>query len=107
MDNDKFKRIVASIGLSSFVDYYEEYKEMYLKADELTAEEKNTFAKRLLDENKEADSLQAQITRINSAIKIFEEGLNIEVLDKAIRSKHYKVTEKIKQKAKRLKEIES
>ncbi|MBK1809494.1 hypothetical protein JHL18_02390 [Clostridium sp. YIM B02505] len=106
MDNDKFKRIVASVGLSSFVDYYEEYKEVYLKGDKLIAEEKHTFAKRLLNENEEADSLQAQITRINSAIKIFEEGLNIDVLNKAIKSKNHKVTEKIKQKAKRLKEME-
>lgn len=106
MDNDKFKRIIATIGLKNFVYYYEDYKGMYLSGDELTNEDKKIFAKRILEENEEADSFQAQITRINKALKIFEEGFNIEALDKAIKSKHNKITAEVKQKAKILKQKE-
>ncbi len=59
MDNEEFKRLVASIGLASFVNYYGEYKKMYSKGDKLSNEERRIFAQSLLDENKEVDSLQA------------------------------------------------
>lgn len=70
-------RALNSIGKKCFVDYYYQFKDCDNKQD---------LAQKLLNDNSNASSLSAQITRINYAQWIFENSLEKEALDIIIHS---------------------
>lgn len=94
------KELVKTVGMGIFVEYYTEFKEVFLHEDDLG--KKHKLADKLLSENPNADSYDGQITRINAAIRLFKNGLHIEALEKVIESNHFKITSKMKEKAKNI-----
>lgn len=64
-------RALNSIGKKCFVDYFNDFKR---------CTDKSKLAQKLLADNPRAYSLNAQITRINYAKWIFENGLEYEAL---------------------------
>lgn len=102
MSKEFLDRKLDSVGKESFANFYWDYKNLYLKSEvnECTKKDKDKLAEKLLNENPKADSLRAQITRVNSALKIFENKLHIRALENVIDSKSAKVTIETKNKAK-------
>lgn len=100
-------RLLNTVGKKSFVDFYQEYQELYLKKDKLLMDLKLSLAKKLLDNNPDAEEESGQITRINAAIRIFKFGWEKEALNIIVNSKHFRITKEIKQKASELLEKES
>lgn len=96
------KRLLASVGMTNFIHYYKNYQDLYEKRDKLTQEDKNKLAEKLLKENPGAYSLQAQLKRINKAIKIFELGLQVQALESVVESHNFKITAEIKRQAQNL-----
>lgn len=96
------KRNLYSIGMNSFVTYFEDYERLCNMHEDLLKTEKHKLAKRLLEENPKANSFNAQIKRINSAIAIFENKLQYDALESVLASRQYMVTEQIKQKVRML-----
>ncbi len=82
-------RALGSIGKKCFVDNYYDFK---------NCADKNELAKKLLDNNCNAVSLSAQLTRINYALWIFENNLEKEALEIIINSN--RLDDKTKNKAK-------
>ncbi|SHF19205.1 hypothetical protein [Caloramator proteoclasticus] len=78
INNVKYKveRMLNSIGKSIFIKYYYDFKDCYM--GKITNE---SFANKLLNENKNAKSIDGQIIRINNAKKIFSENLQILALE--------------------------
>ena len=70
-------RALNSVGKQCFVKYYDRFK---------TCTDKQALAEALLRDNPRASSLSAQLTRINAAQWIFENGLEFEALDLILRS---------------------
>nr|WP_263323557.1 hypothetical protein [Neobacillus sp. Marseille-Q6967] len=99
---DEMKRLLASIGKKSFVDFYENYQRLYLKGRNLTKEDKELFAKKLLESNPNASELRGQITRINAALRIFKHDWQKEALNEVITSTHKIITNDIKNRAREL-----
>ncbi|AWX59056.1 hypothetical protein AB432_030180 [Brevibacillus brevis] len=94
-----FERVKASVGLSNFVEYYEDYRKYF---DQPSASNKEQLAQKLLVSNLQASSIGAQITRINSTTIIFSNKWEKEILMAAINSSHPSVKEAIKSKAREL-----
>lgn len=92
MDSDLLEKRLRSIGKKIFVQYFREFGNLNYDRKEL--------AKKLVNENPKASSIDAQITRISNARKIFELGMEREALENIINSD--KVERNIVEKAKEL-----
>lgn len=99
---EQMKRLLASIGKKSFVDFYEDYEHLYKKGKDLTKEDKNKLARKLLVSNPDATELGGQMTRINAALRIFKNEWQREALEEVINSTHKIITNDIKLRAKEL-----
>jgi hypothetical protein len=99
---EQMKRLLASIGKKSFVEFYEEYQVLHRKGKNLTIEDKHSLARKLLDSNPEATELGGQMTRINAALRIFRNEWDREALKEVINSTHKFITNDIKHRAKEL-----
>jgi hypothetical protein len=75
----ELNRLLGSIGKKIFIDYYYEFKKPNL--------DKKALSERLLRENQKAESIVGQVTRVNCAIRIFEDNLQIEALQNVINSR--------------------
>lgn len=91
----KLDRLLASIGKASFVENYYEFKKIYTKGMHLL-DDKKKLAEKLLQNNPEAESLNGQVTRINCAIRIFNEKQHINALENIVESR---VSQSTKRKA--------
>lgn len=94
-----FDRARASVGLSNFVEFYEDYRQYY---EQPSVSNKKQLAQKLLDSNSKATSIDAQGTRINYTSIIFSNNWEREMLKAAIESSHPSVTNAIKTKAREL-----
>lgn len=94
-----FDRARASVGLSNFVLYYEDYRKYF---DQPTVSNKEQLAQKLLISNPKASSIDAQVTRINYTTIIFSNKWEEEMLKAAINSSHPSLTAAIKTKAREL-----
>jgi hypothetical protein len=94
-----FDRAKASIGLSNFVEFYEDYRNFY---ENQSASSKESLANKLLNSNPKASSLSAQITRINYSCIVFSNKWEHEMLKAAIESTHPSITPAIRVKARKL-----
>lgn len=65
------ERALNSIGKKCFIDYYEDFR---------NCTDKNALAQKLLENNKNATSPSAQMTRINYAQWIFDNNKEKEAL---------------------------
>lgn len=97
-----YKRLLNSVGKTSFIENYEGYKNLFLKGESLTPEAKKVFANELYDKNRESTSIQAQLTRVNSAINIFKNGWEKEALNDVVLSTSKSVSSEVKEKAEEL-----
>jgi hypothetical protein len=94
-----FDRARASVGLSNFVEFYEEYRRYY---EMPSASNKMKLAQKLLDSNPNASSIGAQSTRINYTNIIFSNQWEANMIKAAVDSNHPSVTNAIKSKAREL-----
>jgi hypothetical protein len=94
-----YKRLLKSVGKTSFVQNYEGYKKLFLKGESLTQEAKRTFANELYDKDRESTSIHTQLTRVNSAINIFRNGWEKEALHDIVISTSKSVSINVKEKA--------
>lgn len=94
-----FDRARASVGLSNFVEFYEDYRQCYERP---SGANKKQLAQKLLDLNPRATSIDAQGTRINYTNIIFSNKWEKEMLKAAIESNHPSVTMGVKTKAREL-----
>lgn len=96
---EQMKRLLTSIGKKSFVEFYEDYQQLYKKGKNLTKEDKNKLARKLLESNPDATELGGQLTRINAALRIFKNEWQREALEEVINSTHKMITDNVKLKA--------
>lgn len=89
------ERALNSVGKSIFIKYYDDFKSQN--------KDKKTLAQKLLNDNNKEKSENAQMTRIYYAYKIFENNMQKQALEIIISSK---VSEEIKEKAKKILENE-
>jgi hypothetical protein len=94
-----YKRLLNSVGKTSFIENYEGYKNLFLLGDNLNSEHKKSFANELYDKNRESTSIQTQLTRVNCAINIFKYGLEKEVLNDIVLSTSKSVSKEVIEKA--------
>jgi hypothetical protein len=94
-----YKRLLNSVGKTNFVDNFEGYKDLFLKGEGLTPEEKRIFANDLYDKDRESISIQTQITRVNCAINIFRNGWEKEALKDVVLSTSKSVSSDVIEKA--------
>lgn len=94
-----FDRAKASVGLSNFVEFYEDYRQYF---EQPSIPNKRSLGQKLLDSNPQASSIDAQVTRINYTNIIFLNKWEAEMLKSAIDSKHPSVSNEIKAKAREL-----
>ena len=78
-------RVLNSIGKENFIRFYKDYKKYYLSNNK--KEDREILAKKLLNENIKAQKISGQYTRINCAVRIFEEKAEVEVLNIIINSR--------------------
>lgn len=97
-----YKRLLNSVGKTSFVDNFEGYKNLFLKGESLTPEEKRIFANELYDKDRESTSIQTQLTRVNCAINIFRNGWEKEALNDVVLSTSKSVSSEVIEKAEAL-----
>jgi hypothetical protein len=102
MRNTTFERARTSIGLSNFVEFYEDYLGYYQKDERLRKADKKRLAQRLYELNPKATSPDAQTTRIDYSVDIFENGWVEDMFKAAIESDHHSVTKEIQVRAKHL-----
>lgn len=100
MEKGSFERAKASVGLSNFIEYYEDYKAHY--EDGGKGKERKHLAQKLLETNPKAKSLAVQGTRIYYSLMIFENGWEKEMLKLAMESNHPAITERTRAKARLL-----
>ncbi|MFI8687593.1 hypothetical protein [Rossellomorea sp. NPDC077527] len=93
------KRLLASVGKKSFVEFYEEYRHLYRRGSSMTKEDKHRLAETLLRMNPEATTIQGQFTRINTALRIFKNGWHTDALEEVIASTHPSISIELKDKA--------
>lgn len=93
-------RILNSIGKENFVTFYDDYKKYYLSNNK--AEDREVLARKLLNDNVNAQKISGQYTRINCAIRIFEERAEKEALKIVINAR---VSGTIKNRARELLEL--
>lgn len=86
-------RALNSVGKQCFVKYYDRFQ---------TCTDKQALAEALLRDNPRASSLSTQLTRINAAQWIFENGLEREALDLVLQS--VRIDAQTAEKARRLRE---
>lgn len=94
-----FDRARASVGLSNFVEFYEDYRQYY---EQQTPENKKRLAQKLLESNPRASSINGQITRISYTVEIFSKNWERVMLRVAIESSHPSISNEIKTRAKEL-----
>ena len=82
------ERALRSVGKECFVDYFYDFQNCLNQAE---------LAQKLLDNNRNATSENAQATRVSKARRIFENQMEKEALDNIIASK--RVNETVKAKA--------
>ncbi|MFB9279413.1 hypothetical protein [Cohnella cellulosilytica] len=100
-----FDRARVSVGLSIFVEFYEDYRRYY---EHQTSANKKRLAQKLLESNPRASSINGQITRISYTLEIFSNYWERDMLRAAIESSHPSISNEIKAKAKEiLKRIEA
>lgn len=87
-------RLLNSVGKKIFVEYYDDFKNVT---------DKNALAQKLLQENTNASSIGGQMTRINCAVRIFDNNLQLEALDIVLNAR---VDDKTIAKARKLRELE-
>lgn len=90
-------RLLNSIGKENFIRFYYDYEKYYLSNNKKV--DKEILAKKLLNENIKASKISGQYTRINCALKIFEEKEECEALNLIINSK---VNDEVKGLAERI-----
>jgi hypothetical protein len=95
-------RLLNTVGKKSFVDFYQDYQNLYMLKDKLAMDKKLSLAKKLLERNPDAEEESGQVTRINAAIRIFKYGWDKEALEIIINSKHFKISNEVKQRASEL-----
>ena len=100
--SDELKRALRSIGKTNFVEYFTAYQELALSKEKPTREEKMSLAKKLLESNPNATTLDGQMIRISYAIKVFRNEWENDLLREVIASKNSRVTEAIKERARTL-----
>lgn len=86
-------RALNSVGKQCFVEHYDQFK---------TCTDKQALADALLRDNPRASSRSAQMTRINAAQWIFENGLEREALDLILHAA--RIPAQTVEKARRLRE---
>lgn len=84
-------RLLGSVGMRSYVINYYDYKNSNL--------DKKEFAKKLLNENPRAKSIDAQITRISKARKLFDNNQEIIALQLVVDSDSSQIDIELKKKA--------
>ena len=99
---NNYKRLLNSVGKTSFVDNFIGYKNLFLKGESLTPEEKRIFANELYDKDRESTSIQTQLTRVNCAINLFRNGWEKEALNDVVLSTSKSVSSRVKEKAEAL-----
>lgn len=92
MNKDLLEKRLRSIGKYIFVKYFEEFRNENFGREEL--------ARKLLNENPKASSIDAQKTRISNARRIFELGMERDALINIINSD--KLESSIVEKAKEI-----
>lgn len=90
-------RTLNSIGKESFINFYNEYKAYYLSDNKSL--DKEILAQKLLVQNVRAYKIGGQYTRINSALRIFEAGVESDALKIVLSAK---VPNKVKNQAKKI-----
>lgn len=90
------KKALNSVGKSSFIKYYYEYKAY---ADAPSEGKKQELAKRLLSENPNAKAIEGQFIRIDYATSIFNNKAEKEALTIILESN---VTDIIKERTREL-----
>jgi hypothetical protein len=60
-----FDRAKASVGLSNFVEFYEDYRKYYEQQSSSLKGDKKRLAQKLLDSNPKATSITGQYTLLN------------------------------------------
>lgn len=94
-------RLLNTIGKGNFVQFYEDYQELSSMGKNIKKDDKLRVAKKLLANNPNASEESGQITRINAAIRIFNNGLEKLALKEILNSHNSRITEEIKNKAKK------
>lgn len=94
-----FERAKASVGLSNFVEYYEDYRQYYEQQSSGLKGDKKRLAQKLLETNPKATSITGQYTRINYTVSIFSNKWEKDMLKAAIESNHASVSKEVKSKA--------
>lgn len=97
-----FDRAKASVGLSNFVEFYEDYRKYYEQQSTSLKGDKKRLAQKLLDSNPKATSIIGQYTRINYNVTIFSNNWERDMLKATIESNHPGVSKEIKAKARDL-----
>lgn len=95
-------RALKSVGKTSFVEYFNDYKNITENKNRITVEERKRLAEKLLENNPKASKMSGQYARISAAITIFKNGWGNQALKEVIDSKHPAVTAEIKKKAREL-----
>ncbi|MGL5085937.1 MAG: hypothetical protein ACRC68_09555 [Clostridium sp.] len=90
------KKALNSVGKTSFIKYYYEYK-AYAEAP--SESKKQELAKKLLEENPNAKAIEGQYIRIENAASIFTNKMEKDALTKILDAN---VTEVIKQRTREL-----
>lgn len=94
-----FDRARTSVGLSNFVEFYEDYRQYY---EHQSSGNKKRLAAKLLESNPRASSISGQNTRISYTVAIFSNRWEKEMLRAAIESGHPSINNEIKARAKYL-----
>lgn len=78
-------RVLNSIGKENFIKFYEDYKKYYLSNNKKV--DREILAEKLLNDNSKAQKISGQYTRINCALRIFEEKAEVDALNIIINSR--------------------
>lgn len=97
-----FDRARTSVGLSNFVEFYEDYRQYYEQQSMSLKGDKKRLAQKLLETNPRATSIIGQNTRINYTVAIFSNKWEKDMLKAAIESNHPGVSKEVKLKARDL-----
>lgn len=99
---DELKRALRSFGKTNFVEYFTAYQELALSKEKPTREEKMSLAKKLLEINPNATTLDGHMIRISYAIKVFRNEWENDLLKEVMASNNSRVTQAIKERARLL-----
>jgi hypothetical protein len=94
-----FDRAKASVGLSNFVEFYEDYRQYYEQQSTSLKGDKKRLAQKLLDSNPKATSITGQYTRISYTVSIFSNKWEKDMIKATIESNHPGVSKEVKLKA--------